>query len=88
MITFDSVQCSKKWCLSLFDELFSKSSESLLDSMSVRLKQTSGVRVRSSIDEHVQVRYMFENDVQICSMFDEMVFDPSLVGGILCYIAF
>ena len=56
--------------------------------MSVRLKQTSGVRVRSSIDEHVQVRYMFENDVQICSMFDEMVFDPSLVGGILCYIAF
>ena len=31
--------------------------------------QISGIRVRSPIDEHVRV----------CSMFDKMVFDPSLL---------
>ena len=40
--------------------------------------QNSGVRVRSSIDELVQVRPMFENDVRVRSMSYKMVFHPSL----------
>ena len=54
--------------------------------MSVPSKQTSGVWVRSSIDEHVQVINMFKT--WCSSLFDEMVFDPSLDGGLLCCIAF
>ena len=41
--------------------------------------QNSGVRVWSLIDEHVWVCSMFKNDVRIRSMFDKMVFNPSLL---------
>ena len=33
MTTFESVRCTKKWCSSLFDEIFYKSSECLLGSI-------------------------------------------------------
>ena len=47
----------KKWCSSQFDEWFSKSSES---PVRFDVRQNSGVRIRSSIDEHVGVCGMFE----------------------------
>ena len=58
MNTLEYVPFSKKWCSSLFNELFSKSGECLF----------SGVQVRSP---------MLEFDWR--SMFNTMVFDPSLV---------
>ena len=52
--------------------------KALLASMFICLKPKMGVRVPSPIVEHFPVRSMFENDVQVRSMFDKMVFDPSL----------
>ena len=57
MNTYDSVQCSKKWCTSLFDESFSKSSEAILGFV---WSQNLGFRDRSLIEEHVRVRSMFK----------------------------
>ena len=60
---FKSVPCSKKLCLSLFFEQFKESSKGPIK-IDVRWpivrSQKLGVRVRSSIDEHVRVLSMFE----------------------------
>ena len=52
--------------------------KALSGSMFVRSMPKMGVQVRSPIVEHFPVRSMFENDVQVHSMFDKMVFNPSL----------
>ena len=47
--------------------------------MSVRSKPKLFEFDYQYLNEHVQVLSMLENDVRVRSMFDKMVFDPSLV---------
>ena len=49
-----------------------------------RFKPKKDIRVQSPIN--VPVRLMFQNDVGVCSIFEEMVFDPSLGHHTFVYI--
>ena len=51
---------------------------SMFDRLKPKMGEGGGVRVRLPIDEHIQVRSMFKNDVRVGLMFNNMMFDPSL----------
>ena len=59
MYMFELVQCSKKWCLSQFDEEFSKSSKSIFIRFDVQC-QRYGDWAQLPINEHIRVCSMFE----------------------------
>ena len=78
-----SVQCSEKSCSSLYDEWFSKFYEGLLGSMFDVCPFEAKIQV-FEFDHQLMNIYKFvgcsKNDVWVHSMFDKMMFDPSLVS--------